>query len=152
MQNAQNDATAEQHTPPVNTVTLCGRVSGEPTVRELPSGDEIVTFRLVVPRPEGSRAKATGQRVDTFDLVCWATRLRRQGARLGDGDEIAVSGSLRRRFWRAGPAVQSRVEVEVVAMTVLSRAASASPAKHAAPDRTRAKSKVAAKLAAGGGS
>ncbi|KYH44267.1 single-stranded DNA-binding protein [Branchiibius sp. NY16-3462-2] len=144
MKGAQEDVAAEQETPPVNTVTLCGRVSGEPTVRELPSGDEIVTFRLVVPRPEDSRARTTGQRVDTFDLVCWATRLRRQGARLADGDQIAVSGSLRRRFWRAGPAVQSRVEVEVVAMTVITRSAPASAAKRGAAERVRAKSKVAA--------
>ena len=143
MKGAQKDAVDEQAPPPVNTVTLCGRVSGEPTVRELPSGDEIVTFRLVVPRPEDSRARTTGQRVDTFDLVCWATRLRRQGARLADGDELAVSGALRRRFWRAGAAVQSRVEVEVVAMTVLARAVADASGTRGASRRVRSRSATA---------
>lgn len=64
MKGAQDDA-AKPQLLPVNAVTLCGRVSGAPTVRELPSGDEIVTFRLVVPRPEDNRSKPTGQRVDT---------------------------------------------------------------------------------------
>lgn len=141
VKGAQHDA-GQQQSPPVNTVTLCGRVSGEPTVRELPSGDEIVTFRLVVARPEDSRAKATGQRVDTFDLVCWVTRLRRQGARLAGGDEIAVSGELRRRFWRAGTAVQSRVEVEVGAMTVLTRAATTDRGKRGAAARGRSRGRA----------
>ena len=144
MGKQQNDAVGEQPPAPVNTVALCGRVSGEPTVRELPSGDEIVTFRLVVPRPQDSRARETGQRVDTFDLVCWATRLRRQGARLAVGDEIAISGSLRRRFWRAGAAVQSRVEVEVVAITVLAKAPATTTTKAALRTRVRSGSKVPA--------
>lgn len=138
----QKSPSEDQQPMPVNTVTLCGRVSGEPTVRELPSGDEIVTFRLVVQRPDDSRARVTGQRVDTFDLVCWATRLRRQGARLADGDEIAVSGSLRRRFWRAGAAVQSRVEVEVVAITAVSGAVSATGTKGTPSRRARPRTKV----------
>lgn len=140
MKRMQETAAVEQPAAPVNTVTLCGRVSGEPTVRELPSGDEILTFRLVVPRPQDGRARTSGQRIDTFDLVCWATRLRRQGARLADGDELAVSGSLRRRFWRAGSAVQSRVEVEVTAMTVLARAASTTVTKSAGSTRVRSRS------------
>ncbi|PWJ25388.1 single-strand DNA-binding protein [Branchiibius hedensis] len=144
MKGMQEVPTVEQPPAPVNTVTLCGRVSADPTVRELPSGDEIVTFRLVVARPEDRRARVTGQRVDTFDLVCWATRLRRQGARLADGDEIAVSGSLRRRFWRAGAAVQSRVEVEVTALTVLAKATKDTATKRAPSTRVKSRPKVPA--------
>src|SRR4051794_37905287 len=34
----------------LNDVVLCGRVSGEPQVRELPSGTTLVSFRLVLAR------------------------------------------------------------------------------------------------------
>lgn len=33
-----------------NVVRLAGRVSGPPSERELPSGDRLVTFRLVITR------------------------------------------------------------------------------------------------------
>lgn len=117
-------------------MVLRGRVSGQPQQRELPSGDEIVTFRLVVDRPDPGRSgrrtgprqvpqdkeRPAGQRVDTLDLVCWTARLRGQAARLETGDVVTVEGSVRRRFWRAGAAVQSRVEIEVGRLAVVARA------------------------------
>lgn len=115
-----------------NAVTLRGRVSGEPQQRDLPSGDQIVTFRLVVDRPEpvGRQTRRPGApRVDTLDLVCWPARLRRRAGSLGDRDVVVVHGALRRRFWRAGPTVQSRVEIEVDQLRVVAR----SPTGDAAP-------------------
>ena len=45
----ENAASAEHS----NSVAIVGRVSAPPEERELPSGDRIVTVRLVVSRPEG---------------------------------------------------------------------------------------------------
>lgn len=89
-----------------NTVELIGRVSGEPEARVLPSGDDLVTLRLVVPRPAGGP-------VDTIDLACWSVSSRRAAARLGDGDTVHVTGALRRRFFRTPGGAASRYEVEV---------------------------------------
>jgi single-strand DNA-binding protein len=47
-------AETDAHTRHVNTVTLCGRLAAEPEQRELPSGDTLLTFRLVVDRPARS--------------------------------------------------------------------------------------------------
>ena len=104
-----------------NAVSLVGRVSGGPELRTLPSGDEILTFRVVVPRdrPRGR------QTVDALECVAWSARTRRSVARWGDGDVVEVSGALRRRFYRAGGATQSRVEVEVDRARIIRRAASA---------------------------
>jgi single-strand DNA-binding protein len=92
-----------------NEVRLVGRVSGAPELRTLPSGDEIWTFRVVVvrDRPRGR------QTVDALECVAWSARTRRSVAGWGDGDVVEVSGALRRRFYRAGGATLSRVEVEV---------------------------------------
>ena len=88
-----------------NEVCLLGRVSASPEHREMPSGDVVVLFRLVVPRA------ATGA-VDTIDVACWAARPRRSAARLQPGDHVEVAGALRRRFFRSGGAAVSRYEVE----------------------------------------
>ncbi|EAP99060.1 hypothetical protein JNB_02790 [Janibacter sp. HTCC2649] len=94
----------------VNTVELSGRVSGEPELRELPSGDQLVTLRLVVARP-------TGGPVDTIDLACWSAAARRSAGRLADGDQVHVTGALRRRFFRTPGGAASRYEVEVTKLS-----------------------------------
>lgn len=90
-----------------------GRVSGGPVPRELPSGDQLVQFRLVVPRPE--RTEDGGRRqVDTLDVACWSARTRRTALRLPDGQEVEVRGSLRRRFFGTAGGRASRYEVEAL--------------------------------------
>lgn len=96
-----------------NDVALTGRVSGAPESRRLPSGDEIVTFRLVVRRePSRGRTRST-QTVDTIECVAWTSRLRRAASRLDDGTVVAVTGSLRRRFSRGAGGAQSWYAVEL---------------------------------------
>ena len=110
-----------------NEVVLVGRVSGAPDERELPSGDVIATWRLVVDRPPPPRPPAHGRRaaaIDTFDCVAWTPRLRRAVRGFATGDVVAVEGALRRRFWPAGGAAASRCEIEVVAVRRLARQAS----------------------------
>lgn len=94
----------------VNSVELVGRVSGEPDARVLPSGDDLVTLRVVVPR-------LTGGPVDTIDLACWSRSARRAALRMSDGDGVHVVGALRRRFFRTPGGAASRYEVEVAKLT-----------------------------------
>lgn len=129
-------ATAQDAVAWVNEVHLSGRVSGTPQEKTLPSGDVVVLFRLVVRRPAArrtgsARAGAKGTRaqdaatkgaamrgaatkgavVDTLDVACWTARSRKVALRLQDGDAAEVTGSLHRRFFRAGGAAASRYEV-----------------------------------------
>ena len=104
-----------------NEVRLMGRVSGSPEEREMPSGDVVVIFRLVVPRHAGRRARSarTANKrgtatVDTIDIACWSARTRRAALRLREGETAEVSGSLHRRFFRAGGGAASRDEVDAV--------------------------------------
>ncbi len=102
----------------------------------MPSGDEVVQFRVVIRRPPAKKrpARATpegaGQgsgastgtssgtssvtrtQVDTIDVACWSASSRRAARRFTEGDVVEVQGALRRRFYRAGPATVSRYEVE----------------------------------------
>ena len=43
-----------------NDVRLVGRLTAEPAVVELPSGDALVTFRISVPRASPARGAASG--------------------------------------------------------------------------------------------
>jgi single-strand DNA-binding protein len=100
----------------VNEVRIRGRVSGAPRHKQLPSGDEVVSIRVVVPRPEGARVGGSGKSVsvDTFECVAWSRRPQSVMTRLSGDEHVFVTGALRRRFWRAGGAVASMVEIEVV--------------------------------------
>lgn len=105
-----------------NEVVLVGRVSGPPAARVLPSGDEVLTLRVVVSRPAGSRRTPRSPTVDTVDVACWSGRARAAARRLDEGDRVRVRGALRRRFQRASGGVASRYEVEAVELTRVARA------------------------------
>lgn len=89
-----------------NYIKLAGHISGTPELRTLPSGDEIVVFRIVVPRSEEGR-------VDTIDCQVSTAALRRKVLRINDSSKVELEGSLHRRFWRGASGLASRYEVEV---------------------------------------
>lgn len=114
--------TATEAGPPsANEVRLVGRVSRPPDERVLPSGDVVWTFRVVVGREPGGRSR---QSVDALECAAWTARARRSVRVWSEGDVVEVTGSLRRRFFRAGAAVSSRVEVEMASGRLIRRAAS----------------------------
>ena len=96
---------------PDNRVYLRGRLAGDPTERELPSGDVLLAFSLTVPRPPGEKV-----RVDSLECVAVRPGLRRIVGRASSGDELEIEGRLQRRFWRgpAGPASRYAVAVDAV--------------------------------------
>lgn len=97
-----------------NEVLLRGRVSAEPGERELPSGDTIMTLRVVVDRPaQRPKQPVPRQRVDAIDCVVWNGRIQRNLRAWKPGDQVEVQGAIRRRFFRGATGVVSRVEVEV---------------------------------------
>lgn len=110
-----------------NAVRLTGRISAPPESRILPSGDELVTFRLVVRRSAAAR-KRSKQVVDTIECSVWRAALRRSVLRLPPGTEVEVTGELRRRFSNGGRGVASWVSVEVDACRKVATATVASDA------------------------
>ena len=106
-----------------NEVLLVGRVSAAAEGRDLPSGDRLVTLRVVVDRPpvRGS----TRRTVDVVDVACWRRRTQRTAERLAPGDGVRVEGALRRRFFAGAAGRASRYEVEATRLVrVTPRAAS----------------------------
>ena len=86
----------------MNFVMLTGHLSSEPTVRELASGSVLVSYELTT-------------KVDDTSVsvpLVWFDPPKKVA--VGVGDEISAVGTVRRRFYRAGGATQSRTEVVVV--------------------------------------
>ena len=109
----------------VNEIRLSGRLAAAPEERVLPSGDALVTFRLVVSRPASRRRGPAGGRVptvDTIDCSAWSAALRRRIGGWAAGDLITVDGALRRRFWHSPGGARSRYDVEVLKASRLRRA------------------------------
>jgi single-strand DNA-binding protein len=107
-----------------NEVLLVGRVAAEAEERTLPSGTVLVTFRVIVDRPPAAKpAHPRTPAVDTIDCVAGNATVRRAALGWLPGDVVEVTGSLRRRFWRAGTGAASRTEVEVAKARRLARAA-----------------------------
>lgn len=96
----------------VNYVELIGRVTGEAQDVALPSGETLTRMRIVVPRDK----PATKTTIDTIDIVTFKPAVHKRMHACSVGDVVSVTGQLRRRFWRAGPGVGSRLEVEVSAL------------------------------------
>ncbi len=109
-----------------NEVALVGRLAAPAEDRELPSGDVLTSWRLVVDRPPSRRRIPTGARaptVDTLECVAWTRGVQRAVAGWDVGDVVAVEGALRRRFWRASTGPSSRYEIEVTKAKRLVKAA-----------------------------
>lgn len=80
-----------------NVVVLRGRLSSEPMVRSLPSGDVVTQLELTMP----VAGRATSVPVALHNDVVGAA----------EGDDVVVTGHVSRRFFRAGGSTQSRTEV-----------------------------------------
>jgi single-strand DNA-binding protein len=108
-----------------NEVLLVGRLAAVAEERDLPSGDTLSSFRVVVDRPPTRRVPAGARpvTVDALECVVWTSALRRAAAGWSPGDVLELQGSLRRRFWRAPTGASSRYEVEVVRAKRVARAA-----------------------------
>jgi single-strand DNA-binding protein len=86
----------------VNITVLQGHLSRPPEVRALASGDDLVRYEVTVP--------AVGDRPAESVPVVWFAAPAAASAFDAEA-EVVVVGRVRRRFFRAGGATQSRTEV-----------------------------------------
>ncbi|WP_457192307.1 single-stranded DNA-binding protein [Nocardioides sp. P5_E3] len=106
-----------------NEVRLVGRLTSVPVAVELPSGDSLVSFRISVPRSPGATktVTTTSQRVDSVPCSAWSAALRRRIAGWRPGDTVEVTGAVCCRFYQAGGATRSRVEVVASTARIIRR-------------------------------
>jgi single-strand DNA-binding protein len=86
----------------LNLAVVRGCCSSVPEIRELASGRTIAVLQVTA-RPDGGPAVSVP--VVSWDPPAWVERL-------DEGDEVVAVGRVRRRFYQAGGAAASKVEVE----------------------------------------
>lgn len=90
----------------MNIVVLAGSLSRPPEVRELPSGDPLVTYEVTI---RSGEHRAESVPVVWFDAPKTATSIEAH-------ETVVVTGRVRRRFFRSGGATASRTEVVATAV------------------------------------
>ena len=85
----------------VNLAVVRGHLTSPPEARTLPTGANLVTLQITTRPATG----AISVPVAVWDPPAWLVAL-------DVGAEVVAVGSVRRRFFRAGAATASRVEVE----------------------------------------
>lgn len=89
----------------MNVVVLRGTLSRSPEVRELRSGDVVISYDLTVQGAPGASA-------ESVPVVLFTDAATSASAAEYEADEeLLVVGRVRRRFFRAGGSTQSRTEV-----------------------------------------
>jgi len=91
----------------LNDLLLRGRVSAGATTKELPSGDKVVEFRLIVTRENR-------EGVDTLDIAAWSAKSRKTALSLAPDEWVEISGAIHRRFWQSPGGLASRWQVEAL--------------------------------------
>ncbi|GAA4958360.1 hypothetical protein GCM10023224_50410 [Streptomonospora halophila] len=114
-----------------NEVVVAGRITAEPCVRELASGDRLTTWRVSIARAPAQQRP--NQAADPITCVSFQEAVEERTREWRLGDVVQVSGALRRRFWRSPKGSASVVEIEARTVQRISRcpdpAASAEPSQ-----------------------
>ena len=98
-----------------NLSIVVGVLSRPPELRQLPSGDEVLALEVTVRPAEGPAESVP---------VAWADPPS-TAAKWPAGEELLIVGRVRRRFFRAAGATQSRTEVVASCAVPTRRAAAA---------------------------
>jgi len=107
----------------VNKVILIGFLGDAPELKFSQQGKPVCTFSLAVNERWKDQAGATRERVEWFQIVCFARLAEVCGEYLNKGRHIYLEGRLQTRKWK-GPEGEKRTTIEVVAnqMQILDRA------------------------------
>ena len=95
----------------MNVAIVRGRLSSDPRLTTLESGDVLVRYEVTVAHEDAA--------ADSVPVAWLGAEAQAPNDELGRGDQVVVVGRVRRRWYRpsAGP---SRSTTEVVATTVVS--------------------------------
>lgn len=98
----------------LNHITIHGRLTDNPVLKQTPSGVSVCNFNVAVDRPyKNGEDKIT----DFFTVVCWRGLAEMASKHFTKGKEILVSGEMQSRKWVDNNGI-SRVSWEIQAYSV----------------------------------
>ncbi len=107
----------------LNKVFLIGRLTRDPEIRFLPSGNQVTSFTLAVNRRYRTKnSEEWKEETYYFDVEAFSYLAERLGKQLNKGVQIVLEGHLRQDKWET-PSGEKRSKIKVVAekVNILSR-------------------------------
>jgi len=98
-----------------NSVTLIGRLTRDPELRYVPSGDPVANFSVAVDRPFTDSKGEQG--VDFIDIVAWKKLAENTAKYTAKGKQVGIQGRLQIRTYETQDG-QKRKVAEVVAHSI----------------------------------
>ena len=98
----------------INLITIHGRLTADPELKQTQSGVSVCTFTVAVDR---SYSKGEDKITDFFTVVCWRGLADMVSKYFCKGKEIIVSGEMQSRKWQDNDG-NNRVSWEIQANTV----------------------------------
>ncbi|CAN5617377.1 single-stranded DNA-binding protein [soil metagenome] len=95
----------------VNQVFLMGNLTRDPELRQIPSGQSVVSFSLALNRSYKDQSGEWKEATDYIDCVAWAQLAERIAQYLSKGRRCLVQGRLQYRSWEQDGQKRSKVEV-----------------------------------------
>jgi single-strand DNA-binding protein len=99
----------------LNSVTLSGRLTRDPELKHMPSGDPVVEMGLAVNRSRKVNEEWV-EEVSFFDISSFK-RAENIAAKLRKGDSVSLVGELRQRTWETNEGAK-REKVSVIAQSM----------------------------------
>ena len=99
----------------LNKVVLAGRLTGDPELKQTPSGVSVVRFTVAVNRRFASKnGEQAEQQADFISITAWRTTAEFVSKYFRKGSAICLTGSIQTRSWTDAQG-QKRYATEVVA-------------------------------------
>jgi single-strand DNA-binding protein len=95
----------------INQVTLMGNLTRDPELRQIPSGQSVVSFSLALNRSYKDSSGEWQEATDYIDITAWAGLAERVAQYLSKGRRCLVVGRLQSRNWEQDGQKRSKVEV-----------------------------------------
>lgn len=106
----------------LNQVTLLGRLTRDPELRQTPNGASVASFSMALNRSYKDSAGEWQEQTDFIDCVAWGPLAERLEKMVKRGQRLLVSGRLSQRSWEQDGQKRSKVEVVINDMTLIESA------------------------------
>ncbi|HRV76237.1 MAG: single-stranded DNA-binding protein [Candidatus Nomurabacteria bacterium] len=106
----------------LNQVTLLGRLTRDPELRQTPNGASVASFSMALNRSYKDSAGEWQEQTDFIDCVAWGPLAERLEKMVKRGQRLLVNGRLSQRSWEQDGQKRSKVEVVINDMTLIEQA------------------------------
>lgn len=84
----------------LNKVFIIGRLTADPQLRSIPSGQQVASFSVATNRVWNDKAGARQEEVEYHNIVVWGRQAEVASQFLAKGSMVMIEGRLRTRTWQ----------------------------------------------------